>query len=578
MGFLFRKKKTGLKAKGSKVIYGKLLKFVILIVIYIYVYGYISAAWEESPSLTIPVMPEIVDRGEYLSITGTATAVEYVDIIFIPPRGNEGIGVNGEKGISHFRVPVHNDRYSLQLRICEKADLGVWYVLVLSVGKDGQYGVLEGTDLITLLQKLRNKPYDSSQILDIIADNTWNKAGSDDLVACKAFKIIGSKNMHINPINTLEVGEELKVSGTISSPDAEVKIRITGPMEVPERSVQVRDGKFQAIFDTTDLVPGTYIVIAESENAYGTKSFEITIPATPIPSPTPTTVQTPRATPTQTPKAITIYTPVPASVVSPTPTKNQAHVQYVPQQVVSPTPTPQASSALSNYLYLIPIALLLILSLLILYIKREEKLREQKRKEEIERKSGGDVEMSKAKAYSCLGAILGVGAAFGIVILADLSQNEAYLSYLLFFSYLFKFIWTIIWSFLLGYIITEKIKKRVWEFLFAFVYLFFGLFFEGGGVAMGVVPVIFVIPIITTGALYGYEFGKSIDEKIKRELEEKKRRRKEFEQKMKDFERKLEEERRRKKEYEQKMKEFKLKLEQWKEEGYNVSELEEMLK
>jgi len=179
--------------------------------------------------------------------------------------------------------------------------------------------------------------------------------------------------------------------------------------------------------------------------------------------------------------------------------------------------------------------------------------------------------MSKAKAYSCLGAILGVGAAFGIVILADLSQNEAYLSYLLFFSYLFKFIWTIIWS-------TEKIEKRVWEFLFAFVYLFFGLFFEGGGVAMGVVPVIFVIPIITTGALYGYEFGKSIDEKIKRELEEKKRRRKEFEQKMKDFERKLEEERRRKKEYEQKMKEFKLKLEQWKEEGYNVSELEEMLK
>ena len=38
------------------------------------------------------------------------------------------------------------------------------------------------------------------------------------------------------------------------------------------------------------------------------------------------------------------------------------------------------------------------------------------------------------------------------------------------------------------------------------------------------------------------------------------------------------EEERRRKEYEQKMKEFKLKLKRWKEEGYDVSELEEMLK
>lgn len=43
-------------------------------------------------------------------------------------------------------------------------------------------------------------------------------------------------------------------------------------------------------------------------------------------------------------------------------------------------------------------------------------------------------------------------------------------------------------------------------------------------------------------------------------------------------ERKRREEERRRKEYEQKMKEFKLKLKQWKEEGYDVSELEEMLK
>ena len=164
------------------------------------------------------------------------------------------------------------------------------------MGRDGQYGGLEETDLITLLQKLRNKPYDRGQIFEIIADNTWNKAGSDDLMICKVFAIIGSKNMHLNPINTLKVGEELKISGTISSPDAEVRIRITGPMEVPERSVQVRDGKFQAIFDTTDLLPGTYTVIAESENAYSTKSFEVML-ATPIHSmPTETPTETPLPT------------------------------------------------------------------------------------------------------------------------------------------------------------------------------------------------------------------------------------------------------------------------------------------
>jgi len=63
---------------------------------------------------------------------------------------------------------------------------------------------------------------------------------------------------------------------------------------------------------------------------------------------------------------------------------------------------------------------------------------------------------------------------------------------------------------------------------------------------------------------------------IKRKLEEYERRilrLKELER-----ERKRREEERRRKEYEQKMKEFKLKIKQWKEEGYDVSELEEMLK
>jgi len=86
-----------------------------------------------------------------------------------------------------------------------------------------------------------------------------------------------------------------------------------------------------------------------------------------------------------------------------------------------------------------------------------------------------------------------------------------------------------------------------------------GIFYNNGFIVS--------LPIVPAFASIGYAIGVPIKERaeIKRreELERERIRR---------------EEERRRKEYERIMKECKLKLKQWKEEGYDVSELEEMLK
>jgi len=75
----------------------------------------------------------------------------------------------------------------------------------------------------------------------------------------------------------------------------------------------------------------------------------------------------------------------------------------------------------------------------------------------------------------------------------------------------------------------------------------------------------YMIPILF--ASIGYAVGEPLGRWMERRIEIREMR-----------ERIRREEERRRKEYEQKMKEFKLKLKRWKEEGYDVSELEEMLK
>ena len=73
--------------------------------------------------------------------------------------------------------------------------------------------------------------------------------------------------------------------------------------------------------------------------------------------------------------------------------------------------------------------------------------------------------------------------------------------------------------------------------------------------------------ILILFASIGYAVGKPLGRWMERRIEIREMR-----------ERIRREEERRRKEYEQKMKEFELKLKRWKEEGYDVSELEEMLK
>ena len=281
---------------------------------------------------------KVIAEGDDYTIEGTATGVDNVDIILIGPKGyaRGADKTSIENGLEIKASSVDkNDEFDEDITMTEGLDTGMWLALVLSPGRDGEYGDLRKTSgesvgageiEAEMFGDLRGK--DQAQILSIIQDRTIGRAGSDDLLIPLSFKV-ESAYVRFNPAETVTIGEPLNVSGTTNrEPDTLITIStFAGPMDLPVGIAEVEwptpeEGVFEATIDTTDAVPGTYTLEADDgDGNTDTVTVEILATgATPAPTPLPTGV-TPTPAPTAAPETPTpapaTATPAPAT---PTPT------------------------------------------------------------------------------------------------------------------------------------------------------------------------------------------------------------------------------------------------------------------
>jgi parallel beta-helix repeat protein len=162
---------------------------------------------------------------------------------------------------------------------------------VLSPGTDGVYGATTSTGgelfdamLDYIVSKggceavLQGKS--TEQLSDIIAAATINATGSDDLAVYLTF--VGASSfgdvIKLDLIAPRHVGAPLDVSGMAELEDGSIVIlqTISGPLYLIPATVSVEAGTFNATFDTSDAVPGTYMMQAEdTDGNIDTESFEL---------------------------------------------------------------------------------------------------------------------------------------------------------------------------------------------------------------------------------------------------------------------------------------------------------------
>ena len=311
------------------------------------------------PTVTAELTRDEVAKGDSIVVRGTAYGVDEVDIVVVGPKGCTALPADGDyddeddlvQGLYFGTATVkEDDTFEEEIEIPEDADAGIYLIAVLTPGRDGNYGDsdYEDGDLMLYLVdeyvddadgdgisalagdtddveiKLVGKNRD--QLLSILEDYTFGKAGSDDLVAGPLTFRVASPYVEIEEIASVPVGEPLVINGTSNREDGTI-ITVTvkaGPAyeKIPSATTEVIDGKWSVTLDTSDAEPGIYTVEAEDEDGnVDEATFEL-LPAaavTPTPSPTPPVEVTPTPSPTPPVEVTPTPSPTPAATPSPTP-------------------------------------------------------------------------------------------------------------------------------------------------------------------------------------------------------------------------------------------------------------------
>ena len=234
------------------------------------------------PWLTASLAPDSVDPEDDFIVSGSAPGSTEVVIVSVPPIGGGGKSLldKGMMGLSPRKATVStaDANYIKKMTVQEDADSGVYYVIVLSSGMDGYWGMTGEYDLdaafekkygITDLSGPSIAPKSQDEIVAILEYLT-QRAGSDDLMRMLPLKVGATDALTLNPIADLVVGNQLNVSGETSGKDGSM-IWLTVKSEDQMIAVVITiamDNAFNVTFDTTGLLPGTYTVRAYDEYGY----------------------------------------------------------------------------------------------------------------------------------------------------------------------------------------------------------------------------------------------------------------------------------------------------------------------
>jgi PKD repeat protein len=108
-----------------------------------------------APWLTARLLTDSVDQEGDFIVSGTAPGSTEVVILCVPPRGGGGKSLldRGMNGLSPNMASVSTttDEYTKKMTVQMDADSGFYYIIVLSVGMDGEWGMTGQVNLIDAL-------------------------------------------------------------------------------------------------------------------------------------------------------------------------------------------------------------------------------------------------------------------------------------------------------------------------------------------------------------------------------------------------------------------------------------------
>ena len=229
-----------------------------------------------SPSLTVELSNSEIAQGDEFTVSGTAPGSKCLNILAIAPNGSSGTLIDGTgTGIYNTVTSVSevDGTFSKKIRVGPNVDTGSYLVAVLSPGRDDVYNGLTGnvgvSDFMTSLAAQYNLASKTQeQLLAIIQDATVEAAGSDDLLWTDYIKV-GSPFVTLDPIASVTVGEPLVVTGTTNREEGfAILVTVKGPVELTPQTVEVENGTFNATFDTTGALAGTYTVKADDGDGH----------------------------------------------------------------------------------------------------------------------------------------------------------------------------------------------------------------------------------------------------------------------------------------------------------------------
>jgi len=229
------------------------------------------------PWLTAGLSTDSVDQEAEFTVSGSAPGSREVEILCVPPMGGGGKSLldEGVKGVALRKASVStvDNTFTKKLTVQEDADSGIYYVIVLSSGMDGEWDMTGTDDLEEALDRRYRIPSLTSGIIltmsqedvvEIFDDLTQCVVGSDDLMRILTLKVGGIETLTLNPVDDVVLGEPLKVTGETSRKDGSIIwITVKKPYyELIPQAAIVKDNMFNATFDTTGTQPGTYTVKA----------------------------------------------------------------------------------------------------------------------------------------------------------------------------------------------------------------------------------------------------------------------------------------------------------------------------
>jgi hypothetical protein len=186
------------------------------------------------PWLTASLSTDSVDPEDDFIVSGSAPGSAEVVIVSVPPIGGRGKSLldKGMMGLSPRKATVSTTDadYIKKMTVQEDADSGVYYVIVLSSGMDGYWGMTGEKDLAAAFEKkygitdlsgpsIATKTHD--QVVAILEDLTQS-AGSDDIMRILPLKVGATDALTLNPIADVVVGNPLVVNGETSRKDGSI--------------------------------------------------------------------------------------------------------------------------------------------------------------------------------------------------------------------------------------------------------------------------------------------------------------------------------------------------------------------